>query len=72
VAIEFAVMVSGAWPVLVIVTSTAFWAAGVPAATVGKFVGRPSTAGWIDGPIGSRFVNDVSASVIVPPSCSWW
>ncbi len=66
------VIVSGASPVFWMTTGTAFSAAGGCRRPDGNVGGRPRTVPTTAVPMPLRFVKLVSASVTVPPSCSWW
>ena len=62
------VMVAAASPVFLIVTAFELW---TPAAVAANSVGRPRMVGTTAVPTPLRFVRLISASVRVPPSCSW-
>ena len=70
VARPMPVMAAAASPVFLMVT--AFELCDARRRSAAKSVGRPRMAGTTAVPTPLRFVRQVSASVIVPPSCSWW
>ena len=65
-------MVSGASPVFWTSTGVTLLAAGVLAGTEVKLGGFASSVPTTAVPRPLRLVRLMSASVSVPPSCSWW
>ena len=72
---------TASWPIVMLVMvrgcSPVFWTttpvvACWPTAVAGKATGSASSVPTEVGPAPFRLESDVSASVIVPPSCSWW
>ena len=72
VASARAVIVSGASPLLVIVTGTMFEPAGALAAADGNVVGSATTVPVTAVPTPLRLLRPMSELLSEPPSCSWW